>query len=55
MMTVKELISELEKVDNKDMEVMIRTGYHIKSIDATFECEADGIPFICIDEQKIGS
>lgn len=52
MKTVKELISELEKVENKDMEVTIKTGYHIKSIDTIFECSADGVPFICIDEQK---
>lgn len=50
--TVKELIAELEKIENKEMEVAIRTGVYIKNIDAIFECESDGIPFLCLDSNK---
>lgn len=48
--TVQELIDELEKVKNKEMEVAVRCNdYVIRDIEDTFECESDGIPFICID------
>lgn len=50
--TVKELIAELEKIDNKEMEVTIRTDIYITNINDVFECEADGIPFICLESNN---
>lgn len=34
------------------MEVAVRVGVHITNIDDVFECEADGISFICLDSDN---
>lgn len=52
MMTIGDLITELEKINNKEMEIAIRTGTNITGISDVFECEADGVPFICIDSEN---
>lgn len=49
MITVEKLIEELEKVENKQMEVVARRNSHITNVIDTFECEADGVCYICID------
>lgn len=41
---------ELQKVQNKKMEVAVRDNVIIKSLSGgLYECEADGVPFMCID------
>lgn len=54
MITVRELIHELEKIENKDVEICVRTGIEIRSISndengCIFECDADGVPFVSMD------
>ena len=52
MITIKKMIEELEKIDDKEMEVAVRVDTRVMSLeDVVYECEADGTPFMCIDAE----
>ena len=46
-LTVQKLIDKLEKVE--EMDVSVRYGSVIVDATDVFECESDGVPFMCID------
>ena len=51
-MSINELINQLEKIKNKNIKVLAKKGSHITNISEVFECDADGLNFVCIDIEE---